>query len=442
MRKRDSRSIIPRLNLLEHLSIRNMLLAAGGAHLTLTLSIFLVGRFALLPGMLDTNGIGITFAADCLSYRTEAISFIGIFSHQGIIPWLAASSEVLVNPFHLKLYSLSFAVFGPWLGYNILSAEPLNVVYYLSILYLVFALGQEVFDRRVGLLAAMIVALWPSFLLHTTQLFRDPLFIAAVLALTLICSRWLTRDYSWLRGIGAGAIGAVVVWLLWLLRSEMWEVMLAIAVIGVCLLVARQVREKRFMGGNLAGAALLLIAVVSIPRMGETSELQAQPGAPLPARITQLRRSFVTSYPGAGSNVDTDVEFSSSGDIIRYLPRAAIVGFFSPFPNMWFVAGLQAGLIGRVVSGLETLMMYVIELLAVWGLWRRKGNLPAWLLLLAAGAGVTALGLVVVNVAALYRMRYAFWVLIIIVGAEGMMRLFSASGLKKRLEIKEFEAGD
>jgi hypothetical protein len=216
----------------------------------------------------------------------------------------------------------------------------------------------------------------------------------------------------------------------------MWEVMLAIAMIGVSLLVVRQIWEKRFMGGNVAGAALLLIAIISIPQMGETSELQAQPGASLPARITQLRRSFITSYPGAGSNVDTNVEFSSRGDIIRYLPRAAIVGLFSPFPNMWFVAGPQAGLLGRVVSGLETLLMYVIELLAVWGLWRRKANLPAWLLLLAAGVGVTALGLVVVNVAALYRMRYAFWILVIIVGAQGMIQLFSRWGLKKRFAIK------
>ena len=77
-----------------------------------------------------------------------------------------------------------------------------------------------------------------------------------------------------------------------------------------------------------------------------------------------MRYGFVTSYPGAGSNIDTDVEFKSIGDILGYLPRAALIGLFAPFPQMWFEAGPQVGYAGRIVSGLETLLMYLMELLA------------------------------------------------------------------------------
>src|SRR2546429_319181 len=150
----------------------------------------------------------IPFAADCIGYRLEAISLTQTLTHQGIVPWLMASSQFLVNPFHLKIYSLSFIVLGPLLGDNILAVEPLNLLYYLSILYLIFMLSREVFNEATGLLAVWAVALWPSFLLHTTQLFRDPLFIAAMLGLTLLCTRWLTRDCSWLGGLKTGLVGS------------------------------------------------------------------------------------------------------------------------------------------------------------------------------------------------------------------------------------------
>ena len=61
--------------------------------------------------------------------------------------------------------------------------------------------------------------------------------------------------------------------------------------------------------------------------------------------------------------------------------------------------------------------MYAVEALALVGLWRGRGRLPVWLLASVAACGVTALGLVFVNVGALYRMRYVFMALLIIVAA-------------------------
>nr|MBA2734550.1 hypothetical protein [Acidobacteriota bacterium] len=116
--------------------------------------------------------------------------------------------------------------------------------------------------------------------------------------------------------------------------------------------------------------------------------------------------------------------FTSKADIVRYLPRAAVIGLFSPFPNMWFVEGVQVGLKGRIFCGLETGVMYLLEILAVLGVWFRRQQLTTWLLLLIISAGVTALGLVVGNIAALYRMRYVFWILMIILGMEGARQLF------------------
>jgi hypothetical protein len=69
--------------------------------------------------------------------------------------------------------------------------------------------------------------------------------------------------------------------------------------------------------------------------------------------------------------------------------------------------------------------MYVVEGLAVVGLWsrgrrgRERRRFSVWLLWLVAAMGMISLGLVVVNVGALYRLRYVFLILLIILASEG-----------------------
>src|SRR4051812_28479659 len=108
--------------------------AAATLHVALALIIYAVGRFSLLGGMFDAFGTGI-FATDGQVYRLEAISLARILTGEGLAAWAATPS-----PFHVKLYSLAFALFGPLFGFNVLSAEPLNILYYLMILTLVFTL--------------------------------------------------------------------------------------------------------------------------------------------------------------------------------------------------------------------------------------------------------------------------------------------------------------
>jgi 4-amino-4-deoxy-L-arabinose transferase-like glycosyltransferase len=85
--------------------------------------------------------------------------------------------------FHARIYSVAYALFGNVLGEGILAVEPVNLIYYLSILILTYLIGSVVFSPTVGRLAAFIVGLWPSLLVYSTQLVRDPLFTGAYLLL-------------------------------------------------------------------------------------------------------------------------------------------------------------------------------------------------------------------------------------------------------------------
>lgn len=423
-----------------------LLCGAAVLHVALSVALYELGRRAAAPGAVDTSGVVVAVAPDAAVFREDAAGLSGALSAGEFSYWFGAD-----YPFHVKLYSTCFAVFGPWLGYNVVGAEPLNALLYLASLAAVFGIGNEVFGRRAGLLAAGAVALWPSFLLHSTQFLKDPVYVSCFLALVLILVRLLTRADSWARALSMWAAGVIVLTALWLTRSDMGVLLVATVLLAALMIAARQIAERRARPANLVCAALLLVAAVGVPvivpdalelgslhdpaRAGSASPPARRPAADeaapaaaeesaqrnilsrAAARVGKVRRRFAEMYPDSGSNIDADVRIDDAADVLGHLPRAAAVGFFAPFPNMWLGSGKRVGSTGRRLAGLESLAMYAVEALAIVGLWRGRRRLGAWLLSAVAAVGMTALGLVVVNVGALYRLRYVFVVLLIVVAA-------------------------
>ncbi len=371
---------------------------------------------------------------------SEANSHADILTQSGPVTWLKTPANL-----HVKVYSLSLAILRPLLGTNILSVEPVNLLSYIAILALTFTLGKEVFDARVGLLATVAVGLWPSFLLHTTQLLKDQLFITMLLILVLIMTCWLTRTFSWRLGLATGVAGGLVSNGISNTRSGFWgAVVLGLLLIGVTLLLVRQVRERRILAGNIISASLILCATImallfvpqivppqteSLTRTGEHVTHTPPPNLSLKERADSFAKHLSAIrihfwyHQSSGSDIDTHVEFAGTGDVLKYLPRAMVIGFLAPFPNRWFITGKRVGITGHVLMGLETSVMYIVEILVLIGLWRSRSSLPAWLLFFVSVAGVTILTLIVTNLGALYRMRYGFFFLLLIVGAHGLVAL-------------------
>ncbi|HEX8145389.1 MAG TPA: glycosyltransferase family 39 protein [Pyrinomonadaceae bacterium] len=439
------------------LRFRHLLMAAAATHVALCVLINLAGRFNLFPNIFDANGISSPLAFDSFYYRRKSIELVAALARGDVSEWFNAPF-----PLHVKLYSLSFAVMSPLFGFTMLSVEPLNLFYYLSILILVFKLGEELFDRSTGFAAALIIALWPSFLLHTTQLLRDPLFIAVTLVLVLIIARWLTREHSPRRGLLEALAGAAASAVIWLTRYNIWAMIFGFVLLGAVFLILRQRRQKRWLAGNLAGAALLLILMGGTPTIvgaflwpdSFISEYpiteERLPPSPCPEdqpapsahqsglwsrlkaradrrvmRLGIMRRRFAIIYSNAGSNLDACVPLWSVADMLRYLPRGVANGFLAPYPNMWLGTGNSVGFSGRLLSGMEMLVIYLIELLAILGLWEGRRRLPVWFMALFAASGIIALGLVVINVAVMFRMRYVFSMLLVLLGVRGARLILS-----------------
>jgi hypothetical protein len=107
---------------------------------------------------------------------------------------------------------------------------------------------------------------------------------------------------------------------------------------------------------------------------------------------------------------------------------------------MWFATGAQNGRIGRIIGGTETFCLYIIELMALIGLWHKRHQPAAWLLCVIPIMGMTALGLVVTNVGALYRMRFVFVMLLVILGSEGIRQTLRLISSKRSLSAVEIAA--
>jgi hypothetical protein len=67
------------------------------------------------------------------------------------------------------------------------------------------------------------------------------------------------------------------------------------------------------------------------------------------------------------------------------------------------------------------LLMYLMYGAALFALWSERRRLPMWLSFLIASAGIVGLGLIVANVGALYRLRYAFWMMLIVIAVQGFV---------------------
>ena len=416
-------------------------LAAAIFHVLLTASVFFIGRAQILPNFFDTNGFG-TFASDSHEYLGEVKDLVEILRDEGVADWLQQPAL----RWHNKPMSLSFAIMAPLFGFNILSAELYNLACYLVILFLLFTLGSEIFNDEAGIIAAVVVSLWPSFLLHTTQLLNDGLFIAGFLALVLISARWLYRKHHPVSALIYAAAAVLIVKILGLIRPGWPIVFMTIVMLSVLGLFIQMRIKRRNIRWNLIGSMLMLGAAVLItfpniavfaisylPSSTAPEELltSQDDSVNLWASLSQvadsasqiigaMRQRFVNMFPYSGSKVDAQYRISNMKDLVCYLPRAAEIGFFAPFPNMWMRQGEKLGLSARLLSGVETLVMYLIYFLAALGIWRVRRSVSVWYLVSVMILGVTSLGLIVVVIGALYRMRYVYWMLMILLGAGGI----------------------
>ena len=324
------------------ISPRRLLVAAAVFHILVTLTVFIVGKAGLFPRTFDTHGIGISFVIDSTIYREHALQMANLLQQARLREW-ANYGEPSLSPFQLKLYSIFMATFGPVLGYGILAVEPLNLAYYLLMIVLTYRIGRETFSDSVGQLAAMIVALWPSLLMHTTQIMRDQLFICSFMLLIFCLLVGMRQELSTRQALLSAAGALVALCLTLLAKGNVWEVVLSALALWLLICVVVQARLRRWSWPRLIVLMTVVLGAVALPRViphfrlpghvrpapiartnptvGNSPATGQSAWSKVVTRVGTLRHRFIYRYSQSGSSVDTDVELNGTGDVVRYLPR-------------------------------------------------------------------------------------------------------------------------
>jgi hypothetical protein len=118
----------------------------------------------------------------------------------------------------------------------------------------------------------------------------------------------------------------------------------------------------------------------------------------------------------AAAIIDSDTAPKSFTESMAYMPRALQIALFSPFPNRW-AEKLSAM---RIVSIVETGIWYCFIPGIAIAFYRRKLPLNAVIILMTPIIFFLAVfGFTSPNIGTLYRQRYVFQMLLILVGSIG-----------------------
>lgn len=133
-------------------------------------------------------------------------------------------------------------------------------------------------------------------------------------------------------------------------------------------------------------------------------------------RAAELRVHFV-EYGisiNAGSDIDSNQLPDSAWDVAKYLPRATVIGLFAPFPNAWNDRVTAT----RLVGSIETCFWYVFFAGVFIALWK-YGNKQLFACVAFCVPVITILAFIHPNIGTLYRQRYGFWQILLLIGAVG-----------------------
>src|SRR4030095_15067940 len=84
--------------------LKFLVLAAAIWHVSITLAVFMAGKYQLMPGQIHPSGIG-SFASDGVMYQDQVAELCQVLKNDGLLAWATWPTQL-----HVRLYSLPLFV--------------------------------------------------------------------------------------------------------------------------------------------------------------------------------------------------------------------------------------------------------------------------------------------------------------------------------------------
>jgi hypothetical protein len=156
---------------------------------------------------LRTVAVAVLVAAPALGLRLWQIDALGLNSDEAVYAGQAASlaQDPAFLPFfpvfraHPLLFQALLSVPYRYDGVSSLTGRLMSVAFGLATVWLTYAIGARLYGRRVGVLAALLIAVMPYTVVVSRQILLDgPMAFFAALALYLLVRFVQTERLAWL----------------------------------------------------------------------------------------------------------------------------------------------------------------------------------------------------------------------------------------------------
>ncbi|KAB2876195.1 MAG: hypothetical protein POELPBGB_04119 [Bacteroidia bacterium] len=339
---------------------------------------------------------------------------------------------------------------------------PVNAAIHALAGTLLFLLGRMIWPGRVGMLAGMMTGtlfvVFPSALNWYGQIHKDGFAIAGIL---LVLMSWVIAETGGPERRRAGAAFALVLaGVAMIVFVRPYNLMLLFG--GVLAMLAlkassywknrENVEFARILVLQTALAFVVGVATYLAPRTSADEQSyagwSAAGGAPigtemtigwswkpttwLPQGIEKYVEVMARTRAGlideglkiqAGSLYDVDALPASTPQVAAYVPRALQIALFAPFPARW----LEKISVTRLVAIGEMVAWYLVAPGLLLALWFARSRVALSIVVFAV-AILAAYGVTIANVGTLYRIRYPYLFMLMLVGLAGWLGFFQRRG--------------
>ncbi len=385
---------------------------------------------------------------DAIVFHDAAMDLAKRIQSHGWSEWSIYQSGMTGN---VSILSILYILFGP----NPILFLPITALLHALSATIIYRIGFKLTNDDTGKLAGLIAGIcfvtFPSSLQWYAQNHKDSFSIAGVLILLEV---WLAVispkvnlrvqkviKYTLLSTIGIFLIGMVrphlvflvslgfissfiiVVSMQFFAKSLSWQHMLKTSVFVAALFAVGisfthiGTGEQVFKGNSKKGENSYKL---SKNFHWHSSAYFPQALDEKIKRLASLRIYFAefNLSVGASSDVDSDRLPDSAAEVVKYMPRASFIALFSPFPDTWDDRVTAT----RLVGAIETCIWYVFFAGILITL-KKYANIRVFACIAFAWPIMAVLAFVNPNIGTLYRERYGFWQLFLLIGAIGWSTL-------------------
>lgn len=357
-----------------------------------------------------------------------------------------------------------YAVFG----YDPALMIPINAALHALGGLMIFLISYQVSSDKVvatcgGMIAAILFVVFPSALNWYGQIHKDGFAIAGSLIIL----------YSWLKAIHNDQtltnfslsvfINLIGIFLVLCVRPYNVKLIL-LATLGVLFLFIVFTIIRGELAKNIKKIVFFIVAILllitgikstylltggapKVAGMGDTyvtwqsnnkwkwdNSVLIPDGIEHYVELAASTRAGLIEYglqEKAKSTIDQEVKPQNILEVALYLPRALQIGLLAPFPSTW----LDNFSLIHIAAAIEMLIYYLcISGILLLMFYSRK--LPVFISIYFACFFLTVYGFTVANLGTLYRLRYAYEFIILLLGVLGWLTYLNKTGyLKKWLTV-------